>query len=139
MSEKKYPLTIGKLAKNANVNIETIRYYQRQGLITEPLKPLNGFRHYPLADIDKIRFIKRAQQLGFSLKEIQQLLTLGEQQCNDVQNLAIEKRDKIKNQISGLLTIQSALNDLISTCNNNPDLTHCSFIDALFQQGFFDH
>ena len=64
------PLTIGQLARSAGVNVETVRYYQRIGLIGEPPKPRQGYRSYPPATADRIRFIKRAQGLGFSLKEI---------------------------------------------------------------------
>ena len=76
MTRNNPPLTIGRLAKAAEVNIETIRHYQRKGLIVEPEKPLGGFRHYPDTSVDRIRFVKRAQQLGFSLEEIKQLLCL---------------------------------------------------------------
>ena len=137
MTRNNPPLTIGRLAKAANVNIETIRHYQRKGLIVEPEKPLGGFRHYPDTSVDRIRFVKRAQQLGFSLEEIKQLLTLGDQHCGDVQTLAQEKRDKIQQQIAGLLTIQIALDDLISTCHTD-DTTHCGFIDGLSQKGFLE-
>lgn len=139
MSKKNPPLTIGRLAKAANVNIETIRHYQRKELIVEPEKPLGGFRHYPMNSVDRIRFIKRAQQLGFSLEEIRQLLTLGDHRCADVQTLAKEKRDKIKHQIAGLLTIQSALDELISTCHSDSNTALCGFIDGLSQKGFLEN
>lgn len=131
-------LTIGKLAKTAKVNIETVRYYQKQALIIEPQKPLNGFRHYPQSDIDRIRFIKRAQKIGFSLKEIKQLLALGDENCHDVQHLATEKRDQIVEQISGLITITKVLKNLISNCTVDSDSQECGFIEALSKQGFLD-
>ncbi len=130
------PLTIGALAKQANVNKETIRYYQKQGLIIEPQKPLNGFRHYPASTIERLLFIKRAQQLGFSLKEIKQLLLLGEKNCQDVQQLAKAKRDKIEQQIKSLQQINSVLNDMINQCDNNNDTDDCRLISALSKQGF---
>lgn len=68
-------ITIGKLAKQANVTIETIRYYQRKGLLAEPAKPATGYREYPQEAIARLRFIKRAQQSGFTLKEIAELLS----------------------------------------------------------------
>jgi len=132
------PLTIGKLAKAANVNIETIRYYQKQGLIIEPTKPLNGFRHYPESDINRLRFIKRAQHIGFSLKEIQQLLLLGEHNCHDVQNLATEKRNQITTKISSLQTIVDVLSNLINSCEQHNKDANCGFIEALYQQGFLE-
>lgn len=129
-------LTIGRLAKAACVNIETVRHYQRKNLIQEPDKPEGGFRYYPYDTIDQIRFIKRAQQLGFSLKEIEQLLLLGSEHCHDVQALAREKREMIKNQIKGLQTIQSALDDLICSCKTDENAGQCAFIEALSQKGF---
>ncbi len=63
-------LPIGRLAANAGVNVETIRYYQRRGLLSEPDKPLNGHRRYPAESVKRVRFIKRAQVLGFTLEEI---------------------------------------------------------------------
>lgn len=139
MSIKKQPLTIGRIAKAADVNIETVRHYQRQGLINEPKKPDGGFRHYPLNTIDRIRFIKRAQQLGFSLKDIQQLLVLGSQHCDDIQILAGEKRELIQRQIEGLTTIQSALDDIIVSCQSDNTEARCALIDALSQKGFLDN
>ncbi len=138
MSNNKPPLTIGRLAKAAKVNIETVRHYQRQNLIKEPHKPDGGFRHYPFETIDRIRFIKRAQRLGFSLKEIEQLISLGSQHCDDIQVLAKEKRDLIQKQIQGLLTIQSALDDLITSCKADKKQDHCALIDTLSQKGFLD-
>lgn len=136
MDQTLSPLTIGKLAKAAGVNIETIRHYQRQALINQPEKPAGGFRHYPDETIDRIRFIKRAQHIGFSLKEIQQLLSLGNQNCSDVQALAKEKRERIQTQVEGLLTIQSVLDDLIDSCNSDKTEDQCAFIDALSHKGF---
>ena len=138
METVKQPLTIGRLAKFAKVNIETVRHYQRKGLIIEPTKPVGGFRHYPSATIDRIRFIKRAQQLGFALKEIQQLLTLGSQRCDDIQILAREKRKRIQDQIEGLLTIQSALDDLLTSCQSEQAEQGCALIAALSQKGFLN-
>ncbi|NQZ06933.1 MAG: MerR family DNA-binding protein [Algicola sp.] len=135
---KKQPLTIGRLAKAAGVNIETIRYYQRLDLVHEPQKPAGGFRHYPVSVIDRVRFIKRAQQIGFSLKEIKQLLSLGSKQCTDVRVLAEEKREHIQSQIKGLLTIQSVLDELIDCCRSESSTDDCAFIDALSQKGFLE-
>ena len=129
-------LTIGRLAKACEVNIETIRHYQRQGLISEPLKPESGFRQYPNEIIDRIKFIKRAQKLGFALKEIQQLLMLGSEHCEDVQVLAEEKRQLVQEQIDGLLTIKSVLDDLICSCQTDVQADHCAFIEALSKKGF---
>lgn len=124
-------LTIGTLAKAANVNIETIRYYQRIGLITEPDKPVQGYRIYPSATLKRLRFIKRAQQLGFSLAEITELLELGEGSCRDVQKRAEEKRNQIDRQINDLQNLRSTLTDLIKTCQSGSDGNQCAIIETL--------
>jgi MerR family transcriptional regulator, mercuric resistance operon regulatory protein len=138
MSGNKLSLTIGRLAKAADVNIETIRHYQRRGLINEPEKPLSGFRQYPIEIIDRIRFIKRAQHLGFTLKEIQELLSLGDGHCSDIRSLAEEKREHIHVQVEGLLTVQSALDDLINACKTGEVTDQCALIDALSRKGFLN-
>jgi len=124
-------ITIGLLATRAGVNVETIRYYQRVGLIDEPPKPLQGFRHYPPAAIDRIRFIKRAQQLGFSLQEIGELLELGSGRCQDVRVRAERKRDQIARQITDLEALKSTLDTLIDACRSGRDDTCCPVVDAL--------
>ncbi|MEE9337302.1 MAG: MerR family DNA-binding protein [Methylococcaceae bacterium] len=95
-------LTIGKLAEQSNVTIETIRHYQRTKLLREPEKPANGFREYPVETIEIIRFIKHAQQSGFSLKEISELLSLDDRHCSDVRKIAELKLQKIDEQINNL-------------------------------------
>lgn len=127
-------LTIGKLARKAEVNVETVRYYQRVGLLKEPDKPAYGFRCYPADDIARIRFIKRAQQLGFTLKEISELLSLGDGHCADVQALAEQKRDKIDLQISDLQAMRRVLTDLLEACRSDRSSDHCAVIDALSGQ-----
>ncbi|MDH5395174.1 MAG: MerR family DNA-binding protein, partial [Gammaproteobacteria bacterium] len=106
-------LTIGFLAKAADVNIETIRYYQRIGIISEPTKPAQGYRVYPTETLKRIRFIKRAQQLGFSLQEINELLELGEGNCADVRQRAEGKRTHIDQQIHDLQNLRNTLDELI--------------------------
>jgi len=123
-------LTIGKLAKQANVTIETIRYYQRKGLLVEPDKPDTGYRHYPTAAIARIRFIKRAQQSGFTLKEISELLSLDSGHCEDVQKMAEQKRQQINGQIKDLTALHTVLEQLIQGCQNDQSTEHCSLIDA---------
>jgi MerR family mercuric resistance operon transcriptional regulator len=129
MSQK--ALTIGFLAKAAEVNIETIRYYQRIGLITEPDKPASGYRIYPTDTLKRIKFIKRAQQLGFSLSEIAELLQLGEGNCADVRQRAEEKRAHIDQQISDLHNLRNTLSELISACQSESDTRHCAIVETL--------
>ncbi len=124
-------LTIGHLAQACDVNVETIRYYQRIGIIGEPEKPAQGFRQYPASDIDRVLFIKRAQALGFSLQEINELLALDESCCEDVREKAIEKRDHIEAQIKDLQQLKSSLDDLIDACCHNSKSDGCPIITAL--------
>lgn len=127
------PLTIGRLAKNAQVNVETIRYYQRVGLIIEPIKPNEGFRIYPEDYISRVKFIKRAQELGFTLKEIQDLLDLGDGNCQQVQDLAGRKLIQIEERLHDLNTMKSALLDLVKQCKTDNTNLHCALIEALNQ------
>lgn len=127
-------LTIGKLAKQANVTIETIRYYQRIGLLNEPIKPATGFRLYPSAAIARIQFIKRAQRSGFSLKEISELLSLESGHCTDVRYIAEQKRQQIDNQIKHLTALRNVLDGLVKGCQTEPFSERCGLIDALSKQ-----
>ena len=125
-------LTIGNLARAAGVNVETIRYYQRIALIEEPVKPVHGYRLYPTSAIDRVRFIKRGQELGFSLKEITDLLSLNDGDCNEVRTIAEHKHKVIQQRIDDLNTIQRELTDLITACkNNSSEKDHCAIIAAL--------
>jgi MerR family mercuric resistance operon transcriptional regulator len=85
-------ITIGALAKAANVHVETVRYYQRRGLLREPARPLNSIRRYGVADVSRLRFIKHAQQSGFTLDEVRALLRLsGRPACGASRTLAGEE------------------------------------------------
>ncbi len=86
MPEK--PLTINVTAKKAGIGVETIRYYQRIGLINKPEKPLSGYRVYSEETVSRLRFIQRAKELGFSLAEISNLLALGDGRCKETKELA---------------------------------------------------
>ena len=112
-------LTIGQLAKTSGVNVETVRYYQRIGLIAEPPKPAAGYRRYPTATVERIRFIKRAQELGFSLDEINDLLSLNDRDCNDARVIAEHKQQVIRQRIDDLSAMQRELAKLIKACKKN--------------------
>ena len=127
-------LTIGKLATQANVTIETIRYYQRIGLLIEPTKPANGYRQYSSKVIARIQFIKRAQLSGFSLKEILELLSLDSSHCTDVRKMAEQKRKQIDDQIKDLTVLRNILDGLVKGCQTNPSTEQCSLIDALSKE-----
>lgn len=126
-------LTIGVLAELASVNVETIRYYERVGLIRQPRKPVSGYRQYPDEFVNRIRFIKQAQSYGFSLNEIKDLLSMGDGRCHDVQTKAIEKRGHIKKQISDLKRLLKTLDELIDSCSSNRVGYSCPIISTLGQ------
>lgn len=127
------PLTIGFLARAADVNVETIRYYQRFGIIDEPAKPFEGYRVYPTEMVDRLRFIKRAKQLGFSLKEIAELLDLGEGHCEDIRVRAETKRAHVENQIKDLKKLKKTLDTLIKSCRSDMGAAHCPIVETLVQ------
>ncbi len=129
----KNPLTIGNLASACGVNIETIRYYQRLGLISEPPKPVSGYRVYTQETVTRVRFIKRAQQLGFSLQEIDELLQLSEGACQDVRIRAEAKRQQIEAQIRDLMALRTTLDNLIDACHNENDSINCPIVQSLNQ------
>ena len=127
-------LTVGKLAKQANVTIETIRYYQRIGLLEEPTKPATGYRLYPSECISRIQFIKRAQSCGFALKEILELITMDSGHCADVQKMAEKKLQQIDAQIKDLTNLRTELDRLVKGCKTNQSIEHCSLIDTLSKE-----
>lgn len=124
-------LTIGKIATLAEVSVETIRYYQKIGLIKEPEKPLEGYRLYNIENIRELKFIKKAQRLGFTLTEIAELFEIGSGKCTDIQAKASVKRDQISRQIADLQTLEQTLNDLIESCSHSSEAAHCPIIDSL--------
>ena len=123
--------SIGKLAQAAQVSVETIRYYERRGLIRQPPKPAEGYRTYPNATLARILFIKRAQELGFTLEEINNLLSLGESHCSEVQELAEGKMISVRAKINDLCRLEQVLEDLIIQCRTNPDNTACPIVESL--------
>jgi MerR family mercuric resistance operon transcriptional regulator len=111
-------ITIGKVANQAHVNIDTVRYYERRGLIERPLKRDSGFRYYPDNTIQRIRFIKRAQGLGFSLREIKDLLKLRVtpgSKCADIRDKAESKIAEITEKIKALGSMKKTLVKLTAT------------------------
>ncbi|MFZ2404921.1 MAG: MerR family transcriptional regulator [Methylobacter sp.] len=123
-------LTIGKLAKQTEVTIETIRHYQRIGLLAEPKKPDNGYRCYSADAVARIRSIKRAQQAGFTLKEIAALLSLDGEHCADVRQLAEQKCRQIDRQIEDLTALRQVLSTLVNGCRQTASSERCAILDA---------
>ncbi len=125
-------LSIGQLAANASVNVETIRYYQRRGLLVEPEKPRSGHRRYPLATVKRVRFIKRAQVLGFTLDEVSGLLELDEaESCSTTRELAQRKLQLIERKLTDLKAMRTALAKLTRECGAAGESTACPIIHAL--------
>ncbi len=126
-------MTIGELAKSTEVNIETIRFYQRRGLMDEPERPIGGIRRYGEADASRIRFIKSAQRLGFSLDEIIILLALDDgADCESAVRIAHKKLAEVRSKITDLRQIEKSLSKLIGECEQN-DGQHvcCPLISSL--------
>ena len=125
-------LTIGRLAKAAGVNVETIRYYQRRGLVDEPSKPLGGHRRYAPSAATRVRFIKRAQQLGFTLEEVTALLRLEDgQSCRETRVLAERKLAVIEERIADLDRMRRLLKGLIAECVAGQRPRSCPIIATL--------
>ncbi len=125
-------LTIGRLAKAAGVNVETIRYYQRRGLVDEPYKPPGGHRRYTPSAASRVRFIKRAQQLGFTLEEVTGLLRLEDgQSCRETRLLAEHKLALIEERIADLNRMRRMLNGLIAECARGQRPRSCPIIATL--------
>jgi len=123
--------SIGQLAKQAGVNVETIRYYERQKLIAQPIKPAQGYRQYSSEVLTQVRFIKRAQHLGFTLAEIANLLVLSAADCRDVQHLAEHKLALVQAKKRDLARLEASLTQLVSACHHNTNEQHCPLIDSL--------
>ena len=125
-------LTIGTLAERSGVNVETIRYYQRRGLLQEPVKPRGGFRHYPLDTANRVRFIKRAQVLGFTLEEIVGLLALDQKKaCLETRGIAAHKLELIEQKIADLVKMKRALSRLLRACDVSSAGAPCPIIHLL--------
>jgi MerR family copper efflux transcriptional regulator len=128
-------LTIGKAAQTAGVHIETIRFYERRGLIDQPPKaPGTAFRVYSPETIRRVRFIRQAQELGFSLREVKELLSLrasGSSDCGDVQARAQAKLVEVDSKIAHLERIRRALEDLIKACPGQGEIRACTILEAL--------
>ena len=122
--------TIGKLAKHAKVGVETIRYYQNFGLLEQPRKPESGYRQYPKQALERLHFIKRAQELGFSLKEISRLLALVDN-APESRAMAEEKLSTVRSKITHLVAVRSVLEGLIHHCDANPAATGSAIVSAL--------
>jgi len=127
-------LTIGQLASTAKVNVQTVRYYERRGLLLDAPRRESGYREYPQDTAVRIEFIKRAQALGFSLAEISELLEMragSDATCGDVKKRAEAKVASIEEKIRDLQRMKETLADLISACEGRGSTSECPILDAL--------
>lgn len=127
-------LKIGKVARLADVGVETIRFYERRGLIEEPPRRASGYRQYPREAVARIRFIRKAKGLGFSLQEIKELLALSvetDATCADVKGRATTKIVDIQHKIETLERMRVALEELVDTCDGRGPVSECPILEAM--------
>lgn len=127
-------MTIGNVAKRAGVGVETLRFYEREGLIDEPPRRASGYRQYPTDTVDRVRFIRHAKDLGFSLKEIKELMALRiapGATCAQVKERAEVKLEDIEKKIRSLQRMKRVLQQLMSACGAKGPASECPVLDAL--------
>lgn len=126
----------GQLAKEAKVHIETLRYYERLGLLPEPPRRTSGYREYPKESVPLLRFIKRAQELGFTLQEIEELLKLRTARggCATVRSSALSKIEDIDQKVKSLLAMKQALTILVESCGQAEEDRRCPLLEALAEE-----
>lgn len=129
-----HSLKSGELARQAHVNPETLRYYEREGLLPEPVRTEAGYRLYNPDDVKRVRFIKKAQELGFSLKEVKELLALklnADHSASEVKRLTEHKIQDIEAKIRSLQAMKKILKDLASACSGTGSVDHCPILNCL--------
>ncbi|MBO0790979.1 MAG: heavy metal-responsive transcriptional regulator [Ktedonobacteraceae bacterium] len=134
-------LSIGQLARQAGVRVETIRFYEREGLLEKPPRRASGYRQYSEEVVKRIDFIKRAQQLGFSLKEIMELLTLrvdAQTSCKEVKRHTEAKIAEVERKLVALQRMRTALLQVAALCIGDGPTSRCPMLDALDQQEHFE-
>lgn len=125
-------LTIGMLAEAVGVNVETVRFYQRRGLLREPVKPYGGIRRYGAIDVNRLRFVRSAQRLGFSLDEVGELLRLEDgTHCHEASRLAASKLADVREKLTELARIETALSGLVKACQARKGNVSCPLIASL--------
>jgi MerR family mercuric resistance operon transcriptional regulator len=125
------PLRIAAAAKEAGVNVQTLHYYERRGLLSPARAGSGGYRAYGASDVARVRAVKRAQALGFSLAEIDELLGIGSRDRKQVKRLAATKLVELDEKIRDLTAIRASLGDLMETCRCGGDLASCRIFDGL--------
>lgn len=128
------PLTIGQVAGRAEVGVETVRFYEREGLLEEPRRKASGYRQFDEQAVDRIRFIRRAKELGFTLKEIKELLDMRVEPtstCADVKRRAEAKIEDVEERIRSLQKMKRALVKITKQCRGDGPAGECPILDAL--------
>lgn len=124
----------GQVARDAGVNVETLRYYERRGILQTPQRRGSGYREYTHEAVEIIRFVKRAQELGFSLDEVETLLTLaagGPESCDSARTLATQKLEELDAKLRSISAMQESLRRLVATCEMPRDERECPLLAAL--------
>jgi Hg(II)-responsive transcriptional regulator len=131
-------LRIGEVAARAEVNVQTLRYYERRGILREPERGEGNQRAYPADTVKLIRFIKRAQELGFALREIEELLRLKDDRrasCAQVRGAARSKIEDIDDRVRALRRMRRALTVLVDSCVHDGSVRECPILEALAEEG----
>ncbi len=134
-------LSIGQVARRAGVGVETVRFYERAGLLEEPPRRASGYRQYSEQEVRRLHFIKRAQKLGFSLKEITELLRLrvdGQTSCEEVKLRTEAKIAEVERKVIELQRMRQALLQVAALCTGQGPASACPMLDALEQQEMLD-
>ncbi len=127
--------SIGRLAAAAGVHVETVRYYQRRGLLAEPSRPLGGIRRYGPADLERLRFIRRAKAMGFSLDEIADLSKIaGHRACERTRRLTEHKLVQVRERLEALRQLEAELMQLVAACSRHGG-DQCPTLDRLAHAG----
>jgi MerR family copper efflux transcriptional regulator len=137
MYEDMLMMRIGEVAKNSNVGVETVRFYEREGLITLPKRNQSGYRQYPESVIKQIQFVQHAKSLGFSLKEIRELIKLkstSSANCKTIKVRAKAKIADIQDKIDALERMKLALQPLVARCKSSDPISECPILSALDEE-----
>jgi MerR family mercuric resistance operon transcriptional regulator len=132
MQSERSNLPIGRFAKAAGVGVETIRFYQRKGLLREPDRPLRGIRRYGREDVARVKFVKSAQRIGFNLEEVLQLLKLEDgTHCREAAELATLRLADVRERLADLTRMEAALSALVKKCRSQRGSIACPLIASL--------
>ena len=127
-------LTSGQVAKKSGVGVEALRFYEREGLLPEPARLASGYRQYPAGAVERVRFVRRAQLLGFQLKDIKELLALRDDpdaESREVREKAVAKLADIDQRIKDLEAMRADLTQLVAACDGSGPAAHCPILTAI--------